>query len=146
MSRGFVAVDTNVLLYALNSDAPECARARSFLADRNADPDTVVSELVLVELYVLLRNPAIFRRPLDGTAAAAVIDQLRHHPAWQIVDHDPTVMTDLWRRAAARDFARTRIFDVRLALGLLKHGVTRFATRNTRDFAGLGFEDVFDPL
>ena len=144
--RVVTAIDTNVLLYALNADAPECAPARAFLEARAADPDTVLSELVLVELYVLLRNPKVLSRPLDAPAAAATIRRFRQHPAWQVVDHDPAVMDDVWRTAATAGFPRTRIFDVRFALGLVRRGVTHLATRNVRDFADLGFTSVFDPL
>jgi toxin-antitoxin system PIN domain toxin len=140
------AIDTNILLYALNASVPEHAAARRFLDDRRGDPDTVLSELVLVELYVLLRNPAVVQRPLGASAAAAVVERLRRHPAWQLVDHDPGVMDEVWAAAAAADFARRRIFDVRLAKGLVRRGVTRFATRNVRDFEGLGFTEVFDPI
>jgi toxin-antitoxin system PIN domain toxin len=141
-----LAIDTNILLYALNADAPECVEARTYLDDRFTDPDVVVSELSLVELYVLLRNPAVVANPLGAGAASSVIRTFRTHPTWRLVDHDPAVMDEVWRRASARSFARSKIFDVRFALGLVRHGVTRLATRNVRDFSRLGFDEVFDPL
>jgi toxin-antitoxin system PIN domain toxin len=141
-----LAIDTNILLYALNADAPECTAARAYLDERFTDAGVVISELALVELYVLLRNPAVVRNPLTASAACSVIQSFRVHPTWRLVDHDPAVMDEVWQRVSARNFARARIFDVRFALGLLRHGATRLATRNVRDFARLGFEDVFDPL
>jgi uncharacterized protein len=140
------AVDTNLLLYALNASVPEHVRARRFLDEHADDSDFVVSELVLVELYVLLRTPAVVERPLTAAAAAGVVRHFRRHPAWRIVDHVPEVMDEVWRRVGAEGFARRRIFDVRLAAGLVRRGVTRFATRNVRDFDDLGFVEVFDPL
>lgn len=140
------AIDTNILCYALNLDFPEYGAARAFLESRRQDPDTVVSELVLVELYTLVRNPSVFRRPLDAVAAAQVIQTFRRHPAWQIVDHEPGVMDEVWAFASDAGFARRRIFDVRLALGLRRHGVTHFVTRNVGDFRDLGFEKVWNPL
>ena len=139
-------LDTNLLLYALNADAPENAAARAFLDGLRDDPDVVLSELVLVELYVLLRNRAVIARPLGAGQAATLVQGFRRHPSWQLVDHEPSVMGDVWRLAATDGFARTRIFDVRLAFGLLHRGVRRFATRNVRDFEELGFDEVFDPL
>ena len=147
MSRRVVtAVDTNVLLYALNADAPESARARDFLEQRREDPDTVISELVLVELYVLLRNPAVVTRPLPAPRAAEIVASFRRHPRWRLIDHDPGVMDRVWTQAARDGFARSRIFDVRLALGLLNHGVSHMATHNVRHFEGMGFDEVFDPI
>lgn len=140
------AIDTNIFLYALNASVPEHEAARRFLDQRLGDSDTVVSELVLIELYVLLRNPAVVARPLSAEAAAQIVQRFRRHPSWQLVDHVPEVMDDVWAQAAQPGFARRRIFDVRLAQGLVRRGVARFATRNVRDFAGMGFEEVFDPL
>lgn len=146
MSRVVTAIDTNILLYALNSHAPECAAARQFLDDRRDDADTVLSELSLVELYVLLRNPAVVGKPHTAAHAAQIVQHFRHHPRWRVVDHAPAAMDEVWRRASAPRFARTRIFDVRFALSLRLHGVSHLATRNVRDFHDLGFTQVFDPL
>lgn len=140
------AIDTNLLLYALNASAPEHGRATAFLKSRRDDSDTLLSELVLVELYVLLRNASVVRSPLSAPVAAGSVERFRRHPRWRLVDHDPTVMQALWKHAATPGFARTRIFDVRLALGLRAHGVEAFATANTKDFQEFGFQKVWNPL
>ncbi len=49
-------------------------------------------------------------------------------------------------RPALAGVAYRRIYDARLALTLRQHGVTEFATTNTRDFDGFGFTRVFNPL
>jgi len=56
------------------------------------------------------------------------------------------IMSQVWSKAAEAGFAYRRIFDVRLAMTLRHHGVTELATRNKKDFAGLGFTRVWDPL
>ena len=56
------------------------------------------------------------------------------------------VMKEVWPIAASEGFARRRIFDVRLAKNLQAHGVKDFATVNVRDFEGLGFQKVWNPL
>ncbi len=43
-------------------------------------------ELVLVELYGLLRNPAVLAEPLAAHAAVAFVQTLREHPRWELVD------------------------------------------------------------
>jgi len=55
-------------------------------------------------------------------------------------------MSNVWTMASKDPFAFRRIYDMRLAFTLRHHGVTRFATRNKKDFAGCGFAEVFDPL
>ena len=144
-----ISCDTNLLFYALNARAPEQPRARAFF-DAHADSASfVICELVLIELYGLLRNPVTRHPPLAAAEAVQIIDRFRRHPAWRVVDFPgpPTrIMDHVWRRAGTADFPRRTIFDARLALTLRHHEVTEFATRNTSDFAGFGFEWVWDPL
>jgi hypothetical protein len=52
----------------------------------------------------------------------------------------------LWENAARPGSSRRRIYDARLALCLVAQGVREFATVNLKDFAGLGFRRVFNPL
>jgi hypothetical protein len=52
----------------------------------------------------------------------------------------------LKQKPASEGFARRHIIDVRLAKTLQAHGVKEFATENTRDFEGLGFQRVWNPL
>jgi toxin-antitoxin system PIN domain toxin len=140
-----ISIDTNVLLYSLNRDCPEHAAARAFVEDCGRRSDVAVAELVLVELYVLLRNPAVVRRPLEARAAAEVCQGFRRHPRWALVD-SADLMDRVWAAAARPGVARRHVFDARLAHTLLDHGVTELATRNTRHFAGFGFARVFDPV
>jgi toxin-antitoxin system PIN domain toxin len=140
-----ISIDTNLLLYTLNRDCPEHAAARAFVEECARRSDVAIAELVLVELYVLLRSPAVVRSPLGAAEAAAVCQEFRRHPRWALVDN-AAVMDRVWAAAGRDGAARRRIFDARIAYTLLDHGVRELATRNTRDFEGFGFERVFDPL
>jgi toxin-antitoxin system PIN domain toxin len=140
-----ISIDTNVLLYGLNRDCPEHAAARAFVEACAARADVAIAELVLVELYVLLRNPAVVRRPLEAGAAAELCQAFRRHPHWAVVEA-ADVMDRVWAAAARPGVARRNVLDARLVHTLLDHGVSELATRNTRDFEGFGFARVFDPL
>jgi toxin-antitoxin system PIN domain toxin len=140
-----ISIDTNVLLYGLNRDCPEHPASRAFIETCAGRADVAIAELVLVELYVLLRNPAVVRRPLGAGAAAGLCQGFRRHPRWAVVD-SADVMDRVWVAAGRAGAARRHIFDARLAHTLLDHGVTEIATRNTRDFEGFGFARVFDPV
>ena len=62
-----ISFDTNLLLYSLNRDCAEYDRARAFFSSLPTIPSSVaVCELVLLELYVVLRNPAVLKKPLGG--------------------------------------------------------------------------------
>ena len=141
--------DTNLLFVALESSRTGHEEARTFLEAHRDDGEFGLCELVLVELYVLLRNPVIARRPLGPAEAAGIIEGLRSNPRWDIFDYPGPgagVMDAVWERAASADFARRRIFDARLALTLRHHGVNSFATANEKDFRDFGFERVWNPL
>ena len=145
-----ISFDTNLLLYSLNQDCAEYNDARAFFASLPAAPGMVaICELVLLELYVLLRNPVVLRSPLAPADAVALVQAFRQHPTWTLVDYpgeSGRVTDDLWRWAARPNAARRAVFDARLALTLRYHGVTEFATRNDAHFAGFGFTRLWNPL
>jgi toxin-antitoxin system PIN domain toxin len=140
-----VSFDTNLVVYAANSDAPECEPARAFLASLQARRDVAVCELMLVEVYLKIRNSRILTRPFGATEAAGFCQAFRRNRNWLLVEQAP-VMGEVWRLASRPDFALRRIIDARLALTLRHHGVSEFATANEKDFAGFGFKRVWNPL
>ena len=140
-----IGIDTNILAYARIESSPSHKAAVRFLEGLGSSQEVVISELVLMELYLLLRNEKVLSPPLSAAEAVNECHILRAHPRWQLVDA-ADVMKEVWRFAAQEGFARRRIFDVRLAKTLQSHGVTEFATANTKDFEGLGFERVWNPL
>jgi toxin-antitoxin system PIN domain toxin len=144
-----LAFDTNILFYAVNEDSPFHAAASEFLRSIRDDDGVVLSELVLIELYRLLRNPVINEHPLDAGAAADLVQTYRRHPHWLLVAlpmEQRRVHDRLWQVAAEPGFPYRRIFDARLALSLIQQGVSRFATVNVKDFRNLGFRRVWNPL
>ena len=104
-----------------------------------------IADYELVELYVLLRNPTVMARPLSAPEAVRLVTSYWKIPTVSRIEH-ANVMDRVWQAAAKKGFARRRIFDVRLGETLRHHGVTRFATTNVKDFIGLGFEQVWNPL
>lgn len=139
-----ISIDTNILLYAQNQDCPEHSVASAFLKDCAGRDDVAICELVLIELYQLLRNPAVVEHPLDAAEAAAICQGYRRNPRWALIENAP-VMEKVWALAARPGIARRRVFDARIGLTLLHHGVRELATRNVTDFEGLGLENVWDP-
>jgi toxin-antitoxin system PIN domain toxin len=144
-----MSCDTNVLFAALDSDSAQHVAAVAYLNGSRDSEQFGLCELVLVELYGLLRNPTVSKQPLTGAEAARVIQQFRSHPRWLILDYPgpgSNVMNRLWELAARADFPYRSVYDARLALTLRYHGVTEFATRNVKDFQGFGFKRVWDQL
>ncbi len=106
-----ISFDTNLLLYSLNQDCAEYSGARAFFASLpTASGAVAICELVLVELYVLLRNPAVLsggdlqrngrivafgrpaehrkthrlRRPAGPHVAASWRDRVRYSQRWPL--------------------------------------------------------------
>ncbi|MDD5200868.1 MAG: hypothetical protein PHC88_13820 [Terrimicrobiaceae bacterium] len=140
-----IGIDTNILIYARAAASPWQKSAIAFLESLAADPNVVIAELVLVEFYLALRNPAVFSPSLGAAEATAECKIFRHHPSWALVEH-ADVMEKVWLLAGRPDFARRRMIDARLALTLQIHGVTDFATANPKDFQSFGFKRVWNPL
>jgi predicted nucleic acid-binding protein len=144
-----IACDTNILFPFVVSDHPDHAEVVDFIRGLDGRDDVAVSEFVLVELYGLLRQPAVMRRVLDAGSAAAVCTALRTHPRWRLLGFpadSAALHRTLWEHAAKPGSSRRRIYDARLGLCLVAQGVREFATVNLTDFAGLGFRRVFNPL
>jgi toxin-antitoxin system PIN domain toxin len=142
-----ISIDTNVLLYSLNPDSIWHEAAVDFLRQNLGVPSVriAITDYVLVELYVLLRNPAVMAKPLSAQAARDVVTAYLDAPNVSRIEN-ANVMDVVWELAGDRDFARRRIFDARLALTLRHGGVTHFVTTNVKDFEGWGFEKVWNPL
>ncbi|MGE3311459.1 MAG: TA system VapC family ribonuclease toxin [Limisphaerales bacterium] len=143
------SIDTNILLPAVETSHPKHSAAAAFVQSLHDRKDVAVSEFILLELYVLLRNPAVLMKPLGSSAAVDVCEAFRQHPRWQILGFPPDSRAfhdALWPRLRQRDFGRRRAYDSRCALALVEQGVTHFATVNVSDFKGFGFTQVWNPL
>lgn len=144
-----LSIDANILLYAFSEAAPEHLRSLEFLTQHSRNEHVALSEFVLAEFYLLLRNPAVVKKPLSAPAAVQVVQHYRQHPVWKTVGFPPgsrEVHADLWQQAATPGIARRRIYDTRTALCLQAFGVTEFATANVKDFDRFGFQKVWNPL
>lgn len=142
-----LSADTNLFLYAANPDSPHHEVAQRFFAEEASGKQRfLLCGLVLVELYMQLRNPAVFRKPKTAKEATAFCDALSANPIWEFGDYEPEVAKPLWNWAAKTSTGFRHIIDARLALTLRHHGVTHFATANEKHFGGFGFEKVWSPL
>lgn len=142
-----LSADTNLFLYAANPDSLHHTAAQRFFANQSRrEQRFLFCGLVMVEIYMQLRNPAVFRKPKSSKQAVEFCHALRNHPYWEYGDYEPAVATYLWEWAANTKSGFRRIIDARLAFTLRHHGVTHFATANTVHFQGFGFEKVWNPL
>ncbi len=143
-----LSIDTNILLHAFNEDSPRHEAAYGWLSSMQRE-DVAISELILAELYGLIRNPAVLKHPLAADEAVEVIQTWRRHPRWRLIGfpaESRPLHDSLWEKARGAAFPFRRLYDLRSALTMTAQGVTDFATINVRDFQGLGFAKVWNPL
>jgi predicted nucleic acid-binding protein len=71
-------VDTNVLVYALDADAPQHAAARALLEAARDDTATTlfVTSQILCEFYSIVTNPRRVPKPRTGIEALAALSDL----------------------------------------------------------------------
>src|SRR3972149_4026890 len=101
--------------------SPSWAAGGSSTWGAGGGADVALAELVPVELSVLLRNPAVVPKPLEGGEAASLCQAFRRHPHWALI-HTAAGMDRVWAAAARPGGARRHIFDPRLAHTLLDNG------------------------
>lgn len=142
-----LTADTNLFIHAADPDSVFHDSAKRFFHRVSSEgKDFVVCELVLVEVYILLRNPAVFKKPYTATEAAGYCCDLKSNPAWRCIDYDTAVSAKLWEYVSKSKTGYRHIIDARLALTLRHHGVNDLATVNTKHFENFGFQKVWNPL
>jgi len=138
--------DSNILLYYCDDSCSEHANAQAYLESVWNSNDFVISDLALTELYVLLRNAKVLRKPLSAREAATLCLQFRSNHHWQVVECAFGIMPGIWKEHSAQLSSAWQIYDLRLALTLRRAGVEIFATRNTKDFKLAGFRKLINPI
>lgn len=140
--------DTNLLLYAMNRRCTEHARARGWLEAALAEPrEWIFADQVLFELYRLLRHPKVMEKPLTAAGALAQIAWFREETGFLHCGYDESCWAGvLAALATQKDRGGMLVHDAVLAETLRAQGVTRFYTRNTKDFEGFGFFEVVNPM
>jgi len=142
-----LTADSNLFIHAADPDSSFHEPATAFFdAVTRGREEFVLCELVLVELFMQLRNPAIFAKPYTARESATYCLTLKRNPVWRCIDYDPLVSPKLWAWAIETKAGFRQIIDARIAFTLRHHGVTRFATANTKHFQGFGFQEVWNPL
>jgi toxin-antitoxin system PIN domain toxin len=140
-------LDTNVLLYGANSDAPEHALARELLSSVGRTADSwYLTEGIVYEFLRVATHPKVFPAPLFADDALAFVRPLLESPNvhvlvageghWSILDE---VLAELAHPAG------NLMFDVRTVALMREHGVSRVYTTDT-DFLQFSGIEVVNPL
>jgi predicted nucleic acid-binding protein len=141
------SLDTNILVYASNEDAPEYEKARQLIEALIESPqDWIVADQVLIETYRAVRNPAVIQRPLSPGDASALLHFYREEAGCRHCCYELEIWRPLQKHLNSARFDPRKTFDALLAVTLLGNAVDTFYTRNTKDFKQFGFQTLINPI
>jgi toxin-antitoxin system PIN domain toxin len=137
-----VVVDANVLLYAVNEDAPHHRLARSWLDGALAGPEPVgFAWIVLLAFLRLTTRPGLFPQPLTLDQATATLRLWLAAPAAVQLAPTPRHLDQLHTFLQAVGTAANHVSDAHLAALAVEHSarVVSFDSDFSR-FPGLRWE------
>ena len=142
------AVDTNVLLYAVNENCEEHPACGSLVRRwRLGKLPWFVSWGVLYEFLRVSTHPRIFPSPLAPAEAMRFLGGILAAPALTVLEHSQRHQAVLEQTLAEVPEARGNlVHDAHLAVLMREHGIHRVYTRNAVDFQKFPFLEVIDPL
>ena len=140
-------VDTNVLIYAADADAPEHERCRALVDEwRARNAAWYLTWNVCYEFLRVVTHPRVFRRPMTGREAHAFLRAVRTSPALTMLlptERHASVLADTLEELPHA--AGNLMHDVQTAVLMREHGIRRIYTRDT-DFHRFEFLEVVDPM
>ncbi len=118
-------VDLNVLLYAVNRDAPSHDKVRTWWEIAIAADEPIgLPWIVLLGFLRLATNPSVFIRPLTLEQAMGRVEAWLNHPTIRVVGATPEhwrILTELLAEAGTAGNLTT---DAHLASLAISHGAT----------------------
>jgi len=140
-------VDTNVLIYGANRDAPDHTRCRELLESfRAMTTPWYVTWGIVYEFLRVVTHPRVLSRPFTPEQAWLFINALFSSPRLGIL-----VETDRHQHVATEVFAEVPgitgnlVFDAHTAILMRENGIRAIYTRDT-DFNRFSFLDTIDPV
>jgi len=142
------AVDTNLLLYAVNSAAPQYPKARARLAGWLAGgEDMLLTWGIVYEFLRVATHRAVFPRPLSFAQAWAFLDRILSNSRVRILTESGDDHVDLLRGAVEEVPAVTGslFHDLHTALLMRGEGISEIRTSDA-DFHRFPWLHPVDPL
>ena len=140
-----IAIDTNVLVYAVNSDDPRHEGCRRFLDDALANHLVRAPWTVLYEFLRVVTHPRVLPTHFTADQAWQFVAALLASPAFLPLAESDRHAGYAQRALAAPGVAGNLVHDAHIAAVLANHGITQIWTfdQDLRRFPGL---TVKDPL
>lgn len=140
-------IDANVLLYAVNGDAPEHDKARAFLGEAaRSGAGWYLTEGIVYEFLRVSTHPRVFDRPLTAAQALSFLRPFLETSRFTVLVAGPRHWATLGQVLAEDLRASGNLFfDLRTAVLMREHGLRRIYTADT-DFLRFPFLEVVNPV
>ena len=141
-----IVPDVNLLIYAVNQNAPQHERARSWLESALSGSEPVgLPWLVLVAFLRLTTNKRVFESPLTAAQALDLVTGWLSQPCALALNPGERHWLILSRLLLRAGTAGNLTNDAHLAAIAIEHNARLYSADNDfRRFAGLNFENPLD--
>lgn len=140
-------VDTNILAYAADVDAPQHARCQRLLAQWREQPSPwFLTWSIVYEFLRLSTHRNIFRQPWSVGQSWSFLASLWASPGLRMLtetERHASVAEEVFREIP--EVSGNLLHDVHIAVLMRENGVRRIYTRDA-DFLRFPFLEVVDPL
>jgi len=137
-------VDSNVLVYALDADAPQHAASRALLeAARDAVATLYVTSQIICEFYSIVTNARRVAKPRSSADAMSAVTSLL---AFLVVLPVPAAAVDgLLSLLHRHPVMGGDVFDLQIVATMKANSIDRIYTFNTEDFVAFSELSVLTP-
>ena len=139
-------VDTNILIYAADADAPEHEVCREHVETwRRRIAPWHVTWGIVYEFIRVVTHPNVFRSPWTSQEAWSFLSAILVSPGLTALietDHHHQVSVAVFNEVS--HLSGNLVFDAHTAILMREHGIRTIYTRDT-DFNRFPFVDVIDP-
>jgi uncharacterized protein len=137
-------VDANVLVYAMDADAPQHAASRALPdAGRNSSATLYVTSQILCEFYSIVTNARRVPKPRSADDAMRAISGLL---AFLHVLPIPARTVEAWMDLLCRHpVTGGEVFDLQIVANMQANGIQRIYTFNASDFEAFAEFAVLTP-
>jgi len=137
-------VDTNVLVYALDADAPQHASSRALLmAGHDAHTTLYVTSQILCEFYSVVTNARRVQNPCSPVAALSAISSLLSF--LHVLPAPAHTVEELIQLLRRQPVTGADVFDLHILATMNVNGIARIYTFNASDFASFSEIAVLAP-
>lgn len=137
-------MDANVLVYAINTVAPQHGSSRTLVqAALDGRVPGVLVPQVLLECFATVSSPRRIPSPVDAPEAWRWVEILR--TGLPVLEVRPEALMLLGQLLTSRPVRGSAIFDLFLAAQMRSHGVGTICTYNVTDFARLPGIEALTP-